>query len=384
MHENYSLSFWERESFLRHADVAIIGSGIVGLVAALHFKKKQPGLRVIILDRGVLPLGASTRNAGFACFGSVSELLDDLSRQSEDEVFELVERRWRGLQRLREIAGDEAIEFSLSGNYEIFRKEEEATFGQCRDHVQAFNQKLRPLTGKAETYRLVDEKIADFGFGQVSHLILNQAEGQLHTGKMMRRLLQLAREAGIDIFSGVEITHFAEDSEQVELFTRQGWTVKARHLLVATNGFARHLLPELPVQPARNQVLITQPIAGLRVRGCFHYDRGYFYFRHVGDRVLLGGGRNLSPTEEHTDQLGHTKFIQDTLLHMLRTVVLPGQPFEVDTWWSGILGIGEQKKPIVKWVSQRVAAAVRMGGMGVALGSLAGEEGAELILSRLR
>src|SRR6185436_9196181 len=98
-----------------------------------------------------------------------------------------------------------------------------------------------------------------------------------------------------------------------------------------------------------------------------------------GDRILLGGGRNLSPDIERTDELGHTDLIQEALLDLLRTVILPGQPFEIDTWWSGILGIGPVKKPIVQFVSPHVAVAVRMGGMGVAIGSLVGEEGAALL-----
>jgi len=52
----------------------------------------------------------------------------------------------------------------------------------------------------------------------------------------------------------------------------------------------------------------------------------------------------------------------------------------VDTWWSGILGIGTVKKPIVQKIAPHVAVAVRLGGMGVAIGSLVGEEGAALLL----
>ena len=150
---------------------------------------------------------------------------------------------------------------------------------------------------------------------------------------------------------------------------------------MATNGFARRLLPELQVQPARNQVLITQPIPGLKLKGCFHYDRGYYYFRDVEGRILLGGGRNLAPQEEATDQFGTTPLIQEALLRLLHEVILPGREVEVDTWWSGILGIGPEKAPIIKRLNDRLSVSVRMGGMGVAIGSLVGEEGAEVVLS---
>src|SRR5438045_335528 len=103
------LSYWEQECIFNNIDVTIIGSGIVGLSAALRLKKFRPELKVLVLERGVIPYGASSRNAGFACFGSPSELLDDLNKNGEDEVFSLVEKRWKGLKRLRENLGDEHL-----------------------------------------------------------------------------------------------------------------------------------------------------------------------------------------------------------------------------------------------------------------------------------
>ena len=88
-----NLSFWENSTFFAEVDAAIIGSGLVGLNAALTLKSLQPNWKIIVLEKGILPSGASTKNAGFACFGSPSELLDDLEYQSEDTVFDLVQQR---------------------------------------------------------------------------------------------------------------------------------------------------------------------------------------------------------------------------------------------------------------------------------------------------
>jgi gamma-glutamylputrescine oxidase len=110
-----SFSYWERTAFIDNADVIIIGSGLVGLSAALNLKKRQPGLKVLVLERGFLPTGASTKNAGFACFGSLSELLASLQHSTEAEVAQLVNYKWRGLQRLRENLGDDAMEYHQHG-----------------------------------------------------------------------------------------------------------------------------------------------------------------------------------------------------------------------------------------------------------------------------
>ncbi len=377
----YNLSYWERETFFKDFDVAIIGSGLVGLSAALHLKRTQPGLKIAVLERGALPAGASTRNAGFACYGSMSELIDDMTHLSEDEVFAVVEKRWRGLQRLRQLVGDAHMDFEQNGGFEIFTEEEEEVFRECCERMPHFNRIVGAITGHPAPYVVADERLRDFGFRGAAHLILNRPEGQVHTGKMMARLLQLAVEAGIRIFNGIHIERLEDSSCGVELQTSAGWTLRVPRVLVAVNGFARQLMPDLEVTPARNQVLITHPIPGLRVRGCFHYDRGYYYFRDVDGRILLGGGRHLDNSTETTSEFGPNELIRSALVQLLKTIICPGQPIEVDAWWTGILGLGPVKKPVVEQYSKHVVVAVRLSGMGVAIGTLIGEEGAERLLS---
>jgi gamma-glutamylputrescine oxidase len=376
----YTLSYWERETFLKGIDVAVIGSGIVGLAAAIHLKTRAPKRRVVVFERGALPIGASTRNAGFACFGSMTELIDDLVHMREDEVLATVEKRVRGLERLRALTGDDALDFQMQGGYEMFTEAEALVFQDCRERIPEFNQKIGAITGHAETYKIVDERLPRFGFRGVQHLIVNQREGQVHTGKMMRALLNLAREKGVEVLNGIDIRHLESGAQGVDLETEFGWALRVPQVLVAVNGFAKRLLPRAEVRPARNQVLITQPIPGLRAAGCFHYDRGYFYFRNIDGRILLGGGRHLDPETENTDRFDANERIRKALSELLNTVICPDQRVEIDAWWTGILGLGPVKKPIVELVAPNVAVAVRMSGMGVAIGTLVGQEGAELLL----
>lgn len=374
-----TLSYWERTSFFHPPDVAIIGSGIVGVTAALHLKEQNPNLQVAVLERGTLPFGASTRNAGFACFGSMTELLEDLQRQPEDAVWALVERRWRGLQALRERVGDAALGYEPLGGYELFRAEEAAMYQHCLENIELFNEKIAEITGRANAYQVASAAVSDFGFSNVKYLIVNRLEGQLHTGKMMSALLRLAAERGIRFFNGMEITALESAADDVELQTTAGWTLRAARVLVTTNGFAKQLLPDLDMQPARNQVLITKPIPDLRVRGAFHYQQGYFYFRNVEDRILLGGGRHLAKAAETKAEFGTTELIRSNLEKLLTEVILPDQPYEIDNWWSGVLGVGISKTPILREVQPHVFAAVRLGGMGIAIGSLVGEQAAEMV-----
>ena len=124
---------------------------------------------------------------------------------------------------------------------------------------------------------------------------------------------------------------------------------------------------------------ITKPIPNLDIKGTFHLDKGYFYFRNIKDRILFGGGRNLDFEGETTTSHDTTELIQNRLEELLKTVILPHQEFEIDHRWSGTMGVGTHKKPIVEQLSNNVYCGVRMGGMGVAIGSLVGQELADLV-----
>ena len=153
--------------------------------------------------------------------------------------------------------------------------------------------------------------------------------------------------------------------------------ISTTKLFIATNGFAKQFMDH-DVQPARAQVLITKPIKNLAIKGTFHLDRGYYYFRNIDDRILFGGGRHLDFKTEETSQLGLTQLIQNKLEEILQTTILPETTFEIETRWSGIMGVGARKKPIVAELIPNVYCGVRLGGMGVAIGSSLGKQLAEL------
>jgi len=375
----HTFSYWERTAFIDHADVIIIGSGIVGLSAALHLKRKQPALSVTVLERGFLPSGASTKNAGFACFGSISEQLAYLKRSSEEEVLKLVDYKWRGLQRMRQNLGDAYIDFYQYGGYELFMDHETEATEEALDHLTYFNNLLSKAIGAADIYAVADAKIADFGFKGVRSMIFNPYEGQIHTGKMMRALLHKAYDAGILVLNECQVERIENDGGSTRLETSHG-VFKAPKVILATNAFAAQLYPELDVVPGRGQVLVTKPIPGLKIKGTYHFDEGYYYFRNIDGRVLFGGGRNINFDKERTWNFGHTEEVKTQLIKYLDEMILPGQEYEVDYWWSGIMGFGEDISPIVKEVQPNIFCAVRCNGMGVAMGSLVGEEVAELAL----
>ncbi|NUY81427.1 FAD-binding oxidoreductase [Flavobacterium sp. MAH-1] len=368
------LSYWELKNWFSNVDFTIVGSGIVGLHTALRLRERFPKSKILILEKGALPQGASTKNAGFACFGSLSEIIDDLATHSEEEVIQLVQKRWNGLQLLRKGLGDSVIDFKPFGGYELFLQQDEFLYQDCLQKMPFINDLLRPFF-KADVFA---KQVDRFGFGNIhENVVFNPFEAQIDTGNMMQALLKKAIENDILILNRITVTGFSDNGSHVSI-SLQDFAFNTDKLLFATNGFAGQLTQNA-VKPARAQVLITKPIPDLDIKGTFHFDRGYYYFRNIGDRILFGGGRNLDFEGETTSQFGNTEIIQNRLEELLKAVVLPNTPFEVEHRWSGIMGIGASKRSIVEALSNNVFCGVRLGGMGVAIGSLVGQELADLL-----
>ena len=110
-----------------------------------------------------------------------------------------------------------------------------------------------------------------------------------------------------------------------------------------------------------------------QVRGFSAEAEGFYYFRNLGNRILLGGARNQDFATEETTDFDTTEFLQNHLEQFLKAVILPYQDFKIAMRWSGIMAMGNEKTPIVKQISERQFCAVRLSGMGVALAPKIGE-----------
>lgn len=379
---NYEkISFWERESFFQY-DYIIVGSGIVGCMTALHLREKYPTAKIIIVERGLLPTGASTRNAGFACIGSIAEIVSDIKTMGKQKANDLVTMRYKGLQKLRTIVGDENMDFNNCGGYELLQSNET----QFIDNIDAINESLQNEIGIANNFYQNDHLINTFHFNKnkFKHLIVCRCDGHIHTGKLMQTLLAKCMQQQIEIKTNCEVVKVESSSNKAEIIIHDKWRndirLQAQHVLICTNAFTKQLFPEEDTIPARGQVMITKPFSTAPFVGTFHFDEGYYYFRNVENKILLGGARNEDFEGETSTEFEQNDQVFTKLYHVLQNDILPHQKFEIEQSWSGIMCFGNEKYPIVKTIQDRIHIGVRMSGMGVAISSIIGEKLSDMIV----
>jgi len=365
------ISYWEKKNFIQY-DYIVIGAGIVGLSTAIHLKVKFPDKSVMVVERGIFPSGASSRNAGFACFGSVSEILDDLEHLTEDEVVELVAKRYNGLSEITEIFGEDLLGYERIGGYEVIRQEELGSL----DQIERINKMLKPLFGDPVFSKVSNPE--KFGFSKkVKSVIKNKYEGQLDSGKFIRALWHKCQDMKIQLFTGAEVESIDRESGTVKVknpIYSNTIDFHAEKIALCTNAFSGQFVPELQMKPGRGMVMVSKPLSNFPWEGAFHIDKGYTYFRNVDNRLLIGGGRNMDFINEETDSFGINKVIKEYLLNLTNDMLFPNKSIEFEMEWSGIMGFGNNKVPYVKLLDDKTGVAIRMGGMGVAIGWQAAKE----------
>ncbi len=174
---------------------------------------------MLILERGMIPSGASSRNAGFACFGSFTELMADTEKQGENEMLELVEMRFKGLEKIRKKFSKKKLITKILADMNWFHRKNSRTQEHCAHNIDKLNRQLKEITGKQKTFQLNDSKIKSFGLGGSHHLIENKLEGQLHSGKLLEASFSWSVPLGVTILTQVDVKKMENRSDSVFLET---------------------------------------------------------------------------------------------------------------------------------------------------------------------
>jgi FAD dependent oxidoreductase TIGR03364 len=203
-------------------DVAVVGSGIVGLGVA-HAARRR-GLAVLVIDRADDVLGASVRNFGHACLGAQA---GDAARYAD-----LARPLWPGL------AHDAGFWLRESGTLVAARHRDElAVLEAARADGGAPIRMLSP----AEVRDLAPVATGSLVGGAV-------IEGDLQTDPRTaaKAIATLLASRGVDFRMRTSVLRLVADavSGGVRVQTTRG-SVIARHAFVAVNHDLDQLLPDL-------------------------------------------------------------------------------------------------------------------------------------------
>jgi glycine/D-amino acid oxidase-like deaminating enzyme len=358
-------SIWEKETLLK-SDLLIVGSGFTGLSAAIHYRKIHPNESVTVVDRLPFSSGASTRNAGFGCIGSPTELLMDLEQHPKETVYSLVKQRFEGLSELVGYFGANSVGKGSHPGYEILLPDNYDLVDNSLDELNADMKEYLP----GRPFERVPGKLEELGVDPkvFPGMIKLNFEFPINSGFMYQSLYNEACSRGVRIVSGVNVTAVNQAKPDTEIEFDAGeknGVYRARKVLLATNAFAHLLQDKDGIKPGRGMILLSKPLSS-PYEGVFHLDRGNVYFRNLGERFLIGGGRHWEKEEEETYDFGINPELKGRLTQLSREL-LPDVQFEWEMEWSGIMGFQANYNPKIEYVSENILLGAGLNGMGIAL-----------------
>lgn len=347
-------------------DVAVIGGGYTGLSAARELAKR--GARVAAFEANTFGWGASSRNGGMVLTGlkvAAGKLVKQHGLQKARELF------CTSLDAIRyaeQLIRDERIEcdFERCGHIELAYKP--SHFEAFRHEAELLQQKFQHPVKLVERARLRDE----IGSGLYHGGLVDEASAGLNPAKYATGLMRAAETAGALLFGETKVEHISRTANALFQITTSKGPLRAREVVVATNGYTGPLTPWLQkrIIPIGSYIITTEPLSDdlaqdVSPRGRMMFDSKNFlyYFRlSAENRMIFGGRASFLPADANT-----VRESAEILQRGMTEVYPQLRKVKIEYAWGGTLGFTFDLLPHAGVTSEGLHYALGCGGHGVAL-----------------
>lgn len=264
-------------------EIAIIGAGFTGLRAALELRAE--GRDVAVLDSGEIGQGCSGRNGGQVNPGWKMDLHEITAHYGRDHAHRALELAKSTVPALSALINGEGLQCAFIENGYV-----QGAVGQRG--MAAINQRAAQWVEHGIDAEILSAKAGQDLLGTEAYdgVMLHAQGGNLHPLSYARELGRVVIERGGQIFTGSRATTIGQ-TEQGFTVTTQGGCLRARKVIIATNGYTDQLWQGLAqaVVPVASSLSATAPPAPTRRRG--HFTGPTLSLRDAPDTGLLSHDR---------------------------------------------------------------------------------------------
>jgi glycine/D-amino acid oxidase-like deaminating enzyme len=365
-------------------DVCIVGGGFTGLWTARELLRRDPSLRVVVLEQSVCGFGASGRNGGWA--SALYPLSDDVVRRRYGEAAFVHQRHV--LRRAVSDLGASARADGIDAHFV-----QGGTITMARSELQA--ERLQQLVAEHDdpdlTWCSRSQALERVGASDLHGATYSPHCARIHPARLVRGLSQVVEALGAQIFEDTTVLRIVPgtSTRQATALTANA-TVRARYIVRATEGYTANMAGHRrDFAPVFSLMIATQVLpesfwqqAKLAQYETFADDRHLIiYGQRTNDDRLAFGGRGApyhfgSAVEERYDHSRRVFSLLESTLHE----IFPYLSGAVEFSWGGPLAMPRDLSPAVH-VNHDTGLAYAGGytGDGVVLSRVAGQALAELI-----
>ncbi len=371
------------------ADVAILGAGMTGLWTAFYLRRRDPGLRIVIVEREIAGFGASGRNGAW-CAPDLNISMDRLARLHGIDAA-------RAMQQATYDAVDEVGRATAEAGIDAgFHKGGALLVARGPQGVPSLEAGFESYArfGFGDRYTLLDAAgVADrVRIAGAQRGLYTDAAAVVHPGRLTRGLARHVERGGTTIHEGTPVTGFRprDATGRAALITPTG-EARAPVIVLAGEAYLSELSQlHRQLVPLWSLIVLTEPVSddqwaeiGWANRETVASTRlSVDYLSRTEDGRILFGGRGApyrfgSPIRGEFDRHGPTH-------EKLRAFVREWFPVLRDVRftheWGGPLGMPRDWHPTMAYdESSGIATARGYVGHGVSTTNIAGRVLTDLV-----
>jgi glycine/D-amino acid oxidase-like deaminating enzyme len=314
-------------------DVAVIGGGLTGVVAALHLARR--GAKVHLFEQDTVGFGASGRNGGMATTGMAIGIRHAVDKLGFDTAVRLYDAYTEAIDLIEKLVTEEGIDcdFARTGKLNLATKP--AHYQGFEKTHELLNSRLgldTQLVTKAELRREIGSEVFHGG-------MVEPKSAGLHVGKYIRGLGEAAERAGVTIHEKAPVRRLTKLPTGHELETPRG-RIQANQVLLATGAYTRRPFywHQVRIAPVGSFIIVTEPLDAsvcddvLPNRRVASDSKNLLnYFRITPDNRLLFGGRaRFAMSNPQSDQKSG-RILGDAMVHTFPQLA----DARIDYCWGG-------------------------------------------------
>jgi glycine/D-amino acid oxidase-like deaminating enzyme len=318
-----------------HTDVAVIGGGLTGVVAALHLARS--GAKVELLEQHTVGFGASGRNGGMATTGMSIGIRDAVAKMGFDKAASLYRTYGQAIDLIEQLVTEEGIECDFARPGKLILASKPA-------HVQGFEKTAELLNARmgVETHVVPKSELRrEIGSDAFHGGMVDSKSASLHVGKYIRGLGEAAERAGVTIHEQAGVQRLTKLGTGHVLETPRG-RLQASQVLLATGAYTRRPFRwhQVRIAPVGSFIIATEPLDAsvcddlLPTRRVASDSKNLLnYFRITPDNRLLFGGRARFAMSNPQSDEKSGKLLRDAMVHIFPQLT----GVKVDYCWGGLV-----------------------------------------------
>ena len=317
------------------ADVAVIGGGLTGVVAALHLARG--GAKVHLFEQHTVGFGASGRNGGMATTGMSIGIRDAVAKLGFDRAASLYRTYGQAVDLIEKLVTEEGIDCDFARPGKLILASKEAHFHGFEKTAELLNAGLGVETQLVPRSELRHE----IGSNAFHGGMVESKSASLHVGKYVRGLGEAAERAGVTIHEGAPVLRLTKLGSGHELETSRG-RMQVDQVLLATGAYTRRPFRwhQVRIAPVGSFIIATEQLDAsvcddlLPTRRVASDSKNLLnYFRITPDNRLLFGGRARFAMSSPQSDEKSGRLLRDAMVRTFPQLSDAG----IDYCWGGLV-----------------------------------------------